>query len=97
MNTSYQTFDETTVPLSNTARSYIDQMKHKPLLNSTSVTNIILRRAIAPTIADTTHEFTSTRTYSSNPHVAKAQYDRKCQSLFGNFLSPTQAAKSRSY
>jgi hypothetical protein len=97
MNTSYQTFDETTIPLSNTARSYIDQMKHKPLLNSTSVTNIILRRAIAPTITDTTHEFTSTRTYPSNPHVAKAQYDRKCQSLFGNFLSPTQAAKSRQW
>ena len=72
----YTTFDETSIPLSNTARNYINQMRVTP--------------------DRSTKKFTSTRS-PGNPNVSKAHYERRCQRLFGNFLSPTQAARSRQW
>ena len=100
----YTTFDETSIPLSNTARNYINQMRVTPdrstkktVINSTVVVNILLRRAPAPDVHERTKEqFTSTRS-PGNPNVSKAHYERRCQRLFGNFLSPTQAARSRQW
>ena len=93
---AYHMYDETYIPLSNTATRWIneiDQRQHnRSLLNSTSVTKILLRNAPAPTTF-TTPTFLSTRIAPGNPLVKPAV--ATLSRLDKSFLSPTEAAKSK--
>jgi hypothetical protein len=103
----YQTFDETNIPLSSTATMWMNTVEEqqqnqqskstKKLLNSNSVVQIILRRAPAPNIEGRMHKFTSKRLAPTNKNIIPAKYDRQSKRIFSNFLSPTQAAKSREW
>jgi hypothetical protein len=103
----YNTFDETHIPLSSTATMWMDRINtstttttnptRKNLLNSQSVVQIILRRAPAPDLEpDHMTQWTSKRLVPLNQHLVPTP-STNSKHLFGNFLSPTQAARSREW
>ena len=96
---TYHVYDETSIPLSNTATRWIKAIErtHVPLLNSTSVAKILLRNAPAPTTFSTP-KFTSLRLGPENQKVLPApsrNVQKEINRGVTNFLSPTEAAKSR--